>query len=87
MRSPVRWKPGKSADLLVLDKNPLDDIKNISTSSMNIILKEGETVSALRGGGGTFSFHLKNLINFSDPLSFFSSHTLYISDVAKSRIS
>ena len=35
---------GKSADLLVLDKNPLDDIKNISTSSMNIIMKEGETV-------------------------------------------
>jgi imidazolonepropionase-like amidohydrolase len=32
-------EPGKTADLLVLDKNPLDDIDNIS--SVNIVIKAG----------------------------------------------
>ncbi|MCR1971301.1 metal-dependent hydrolase family protein [Clostridium cochlearium] len=32
---------GKFADLLVLSKNPLDDIHNVCTENMEIILKEG----------------------------------------------
>lgn len=35
---------GKYADLLVLEKNPLDDIHNICVENMNIIMKEGEFV-------------------------------------------
>lgn len=32
----------KFADLLVLDKNPLEDIENIKKENMNIIMKDGE---------------------------------------------
>lgn len=32
---------GKFADLLVLSKNPLDDIHNVCTENMEIIMKEG----------------------------------------------
>ena len=35
---------GKSADLLVLDGNPLDDIKAIATDKMAVIMKEGEFI-------------------------------------------
>ena len=35
---------GKSADLLVLDGNPLEDIRTIATGSMAVIMKEGDFV-------------------------------------------
>lgn len=35
---------GKSADLLVLDGNPLDDITAISVDNMTVIMKEGMLV-------------------------------------------
>lgn len=38
---------GKSADLLVLKENPLDDIHAISVENMEIIMKEGEFVKRL----------------------------------------
>lgn len=34
----------KFADLLVLDKNPLEDIKNLNSDNMNMIMKEGKFV-------------------------------------------
>lgn len=37
---------GKKADLIVLDKNPLDDIKNLSKENMALIMKEGEVICA-----------------------------------------
>lgn len=35
---------GKFADLIVLNGNPLEDIKNISSDNMMVIMKEGEFV-------------------------------------------
>ena len=35
---------GKSADLLVLSKNPLENIRNISPDNMVLIVKEGEMI-------------------------------------------
>lgn len=35
---------GKLADLLVLEANPLDDIKNLSKENMSVIMKEGKIV-------------------------------------------
>lgn len=35
---------GKFADLIVLDNNPLEDIKNINTDDMRVIMKEGKFV-------------------------------------------
>jgi len=34
----------KFADLLVLDKNPLDDIKNLNSDNMKMIMKEGKFI-------------------------------------------
>ncbi|NMR89536.1 amidohydrolase family protein, partial [Vibrio parahaemolyticus] len=34
----------KLADLLVLDKNPLDDIKNLNSDNMKMIMKEGKFI-------------------------------------------
>lgn len=35
---------GKSADILVLSKNPLDNIRNVSPENMDMIIKEGEWI-------------------------------------------
>ena len=35
---------GKFADLIVLNGNPLEDIKNINSDNMVVIMKEGEFV-------------------------------------------
>lgn len=35
---------GKFADILVLSKNPLEDIHNVSTDNMEVIMKEGEFI-------------------------------------------
>ena len=35
---------GKSADLLVLDGNPLENIRNICVENMMVIMKEGRFV-------------------------------------------
>ena len=35
---------GKFADLIVLNKNPLEDIENLSTDNMWMIMKEGEVI-------------------------------------------
>ncbi len=35
---------GKSADILVLSKNPLDNIHNVSPENMDMIIKEGEWI-------------------------------------------
>ena len=37
-------KEGKFADLIVLENNPLNDIKNINTEDMRVIMKEGKFV-------------------------------------------
>lgn len=36
---------GKSADLLVLSKNPMENIRNISVDNMEVIIKEGKIVN------------------------------------------
>lgn len=36
---------GKSADLLVLSKNPMENIRNISVNNMEVIIKEGKIVN------------------------------------------
>ncbi|MDO4921780.1 MAG: hypothetical protein Q4E64_08145 [Phascolarctobacterium sp.] len=35
---------GKSADLLVIDGNPLENIRAISVENMQVIMKEGEFI-------------------------------------------
>ena len=35
---------GKSADLLVIDGNPLENIRNICVENMKVIMKEGRFV-------------------------------------------
>ena len=35
---------GKKADLILLDANPLDNIKNLSKENMRVVMKEGEIV-------------------------------------------
>lgn len=36
---------GKSADLLVLTADPLQDIRNLNVANMELIMKEGEVVT------------------------------------------
>lgn len=38
---------GKYADLIVLEKNPLDNIENINKENMAIIMKEGNFVKRI----------------------------------------
>lgn len=45
-------EPGKSADLLVLRENPLEDIAALSEPNMLLIMKEGRTVKDARPTGG-----------------------------------
>ena len=35
---------GKSADLLVIDGNPLEDIRSIAAGNMEVIMKEGDFI-------------------------------------------
>jgi imidazolonepropionase-like amidohydrolase len=42
-------EPGKKADLLVLDGNPLDDIRN--TTKIAMIIHEGKRISGPGDGG------------------------------------
>ncbi len=35
---------GKFADLLILSKNPLEDVKNLDADNMLVIMKEGNVV-------------------------------------------
>ena len=38
---------GKYADIIVLEKNPLHNIKNINVNEMAVIMKEGNFVKSL----------------------------------------
>lgn len=40
-------EPGKFADLIVLNENPLDEIRNISLENMSIIMKEGDFIKVV----------------------------------------